>query len=238
MKNNIPRHVAIIMDGNRRWGRKNKLQGFKDFMSGGHWAGASALLPVVEYAKELGIKTLTVWGLSTENLLRPADEVATLYQIYEAYLRDNRQKMVKEGVKFDTIGDLSPLPASVKVEMIKTLEATKECSGITLVVALNYGGRDDLRRACQKIADQCLAGKLDPKMISEETIQKNLDTASYADPDLLIRTSGEMRISNFLLWQLAYTELYITDVLWPDFKPEDLLKAVVHFQNRERRRGR
>lgn len=237
-KRDIPRHVAIIMDGNRRWGKKNKFHGFADYMMGGHWAGASALMPVVVAASEMGIETLTVWGLSTENLKRSPAELAILFHIYEVYLKENRQKMIEEGVKFDCVGDFEALPNNVRDEIKNTIEATKEGKKITLVVAINYGGRDDIRRACQTIVGKCELGELTKEMITEETIQNHLYTAAYTDPDLMIRTSGEMRISNFLLWQFAYTEIYVTDVLWPDFTPENLCQAVAHYQNRERRRGK
>jgi undecaprenyl diphosphate synthase len=237
-KEAIPRHVAIIMDGNRRWGKKNKFNGCKDILSGGHWAGAEALLPIVRTSKDLGIEVLTVWGLSTENFSRPQSELDVLFHIYEVYLRKNRAEMVASGVKFKTIGQLNSLPKSVIKEIEITKEATKECHDITLVVALNYGGRDDLKRACQKIVDDCLKKHLLKEEITEELISDYLDTAPYHDPDLLIRTSGEMRVSNFLLWQLAYSEIYITETLWPDFKPADLQQAVLHYQNRERRRGK
>lgn len=237
-KNEVPKHIAIITDGNRRWSAKNKLAGLKDYLTTGHWAGASAILPIVKAAKEMGVKVLTVWGSSTENLLRPRGEVETLFQIYEVYLKENRQKMIDEGVKFDTIGDLSPLPQSVKDEIQLTLQATAKCCEITLVAAINYGGRDDIRRACQKVAKECVEKRMNVSEITEESLQMHLDTKGQIYPDLLIRTSGELRISNFLLWQVAYSEIFVTDILWPDFKPRDLAAAIFHFQNRERRHGR
>lgn len=233
----LPRHVAMIMDGNRRWGVK------KFFLDGeaskkGHWAGAKILVDVVECALEMGIKVLTVFGFSTENWRRTEGEVDLLFQICEAYLKENTKKMAAQGVKFEVIGDLSKVPVSLRQTVQEAKNKTSAGRNMDFVIALNYGGRDELRRAIVKMGEDCVQKKLVPQDITEEVIRKYLDTNSWGDPDLLIRTGGEQRISNFLLWQLAYTELYVTEVLWPDFTPRDFLNAVVSFQTRQRRLGR
>ena len=229
-KETIPHHVAIIMDGNRRWAKKkNPLQG--------HWAGAEIVLDIVRAASDLGIKVLTLYGFSTENWSRSAVEVAALEEIIEVFLRDKREQMIEQGVRLHIIGDLMPFPESLKKEVARSLDATKESKTIDLVVGLNYGGRDDIRRAFDKMVDAIGEGTLDKNKITESTIASFLDTAPFGDPDLLIRTSGEMRVSNFLLWQLAYTEIYVTQLLWPDFTPQELTQAVLSYQQRRRRIG-
>lgn len=233
----LPRHVAIIMDGNRRWMKKQFLGKLLNHL-GGHWAGAEALTKIVEAASDLGLKTLTVFGFSTENWGRSSEEVAALLHILESYLETNRQKMVDQGVRFHVIGDLTPFSQKLKKTIEKTRIATAHGTGINFVVALNYGGRDEIRRATQKILEDAVLNKITAQSLTEETISQYLDTAPFGDPDLLIRTSGERRISNFLLWQMAYTEVYMTETLWPDFTPRDLLKAVLDFQKRQRRKGK
>ncbi len=235
-KSPIPHHVALIMDGNRRWERKQAVKGMPSLL-GGHWAGARALVEIVEAAQELGIKVLTVYGFSTENWTRPRKEIDLLMQIFEAYLQANRQKMRNEGVRFDVIGDQTPLPESLRDEVKRTKEATKDGDQIDFIIALNYGGRDDMRRAIVKVGEACAQKKIMPEEITEELIGSFLDTSPWGDPDLLIRTSGECRISNFLLWQLAYAEIYVTDVLSPDFTPREFLKAIENYQRRQRRLG-
>jgi len=233
----LPCHVAVIMDGNRRWTRAQSERKNISLL-GGHWVGANVLTQMVEAASDLGIKTLTVFGFSTENWGRSQEEISTLLQILSCYLENNRQKMVTQGVRFHVIGDLSPFPESLKETIATTKKATLGGKGIDFVIALNYGGRDDVKRAMRSIACEIESGKLVPDDISEETISRYLATAPFPDPDLLIRTSGEQRISNFLLWQLAYTEIYITEIFWPDFTPRDLLNAVLDFQRRQRRIGK
>ncbi|MCH9627306.1 MAG: Isoprenyl transferase [Chlamydiales bacterium] len=223
----VPKHIAIIPDGNRRWA---KQQSACNLMQG-HWAGASIVNPILEAASDLGVEVLTIYSFSTENWRRPPHEVKTVLKILETYLRDNRQKMVDMGVHFSTIGDLTPFSQSLKDEVNKTRAATSGENKIHLVLAMNYGARDEMRRAFVSLRDQ--SGE-----ITEEMIDCHLDTARFVDPELLIRTSGERRFSNFLLWQLAYTEIYITDTLWPDFTPRDLLDAVLDFQKRTRRLGK
>lgn len=230
-ENPLPRHVAIIMDGNRRWAEKNNSLR-------GHFAGAEIIFDIVSAATELNIRTLTLFGFSTENWHRSEEEVSTLLYIIENYLKKHREKMIQKGVQFHAIGDLAPFPESVKREIEKTTIATQEQGTIDLVVALNYGGRDDLRRAIKKISHKIAQGQLRESEVTEELVTSYLDTAPFGDPDLLIRTGGEERVSNFLLWQLAYTELYVTDTYWPDFAPRDLLAAIRNYQQRQRRKGR
>lgn len=230
----IPEHIAIIPDGNRRWAKK---QSAFNLMKG-HWAGASIVTTILEAASDLGVKVLTVYSFSTENWQRPEAEIQTLFTIFKTYLRENRAKMIEMGVRFGTIGNLDPFPKSVKEEIEKTRLATSRGTTIDLVLAMNYGARDEMRRALVSMVGAIERGDLNKEQITEEVINGYLDTAPYCDPELLIRTSGERRISNFLLWQLAYTEVYVTDVLWPDFTPRDLLEAVLDFQKRTRRLGR
>ena len=228
----IPKHVAIMMDGNRRWARKRSLP-----PNAGHWRGAETLTHIVTGASQLGIKTLTVFGLSTENWKRPQNEIDALMQLIKIYLIKQRESMVQEGVRLDTIGDLSPFPQDIIEEIDRSKDLTAGGSKIDLILALNYGGRDDIKRATQAIVADCLQGNLSHNLISEETITKYLDTSKWKDPDLIIRTSGENRLSNFLLWQASYAEVLITDVLWPDFNAKDLLQSLEEYQKRERRSG-
>jgi len=233
----IPNHVAIMMDGNRRWAKlQPKSMGLCAY--DGHSAGAKGIFDIVEAAREIGIKVLTLWAFSTENWQRSSVEVKILMHIFEQYLLENRQKMVDKGVKFSVIGNLTPLPMSVKKEIEKTKEATKFENEIELVIAFNYGGKDDITRAFIKIAEKLEKKELAKEAISESLIASHLDTAQWFDPDLIIRTSAEIRVSNFMLWQLAYSELYVTEVLWPDFKPVHLLEAILDFQKRQRRIGK
>lgn len=228
----IPEHVAIIMDGNRRWAKKwNKP------VEVGHWQGAQTLDQIVRAAIGLGIKVLTVYSFSTENWNRSSEEVDALMHLLKTYLKTQREIMVKEGVRLKSIGDLSKLPEDVRQVLRETKEATKGGSQIDLVLALNYGGRDDIRRATLRLLDEVEAGRLRKEEITEKTISEFLDTSQWPDPDLLIRPSGDLRISNFLIWQISYSEIYYTDVLWPDFSKSHLLGAVVDFQKRNRRFG-
>lgn len=224
----IPRHVAIIPDGNRRWAKKQRRH--YDF---GHRTGASALIQTIKAAKELGVKVMTFYLFSTENWSRSREEVAALMWLLKRFLLENCEEMRTCGIRLKTIGELSAFPKRVLSVVENTVEATVDCDQIDMVLALNYGGRDEIKRVLHRIIDKGL-----PKeQITESLIASYLDTAPWGDPDLLIRTSGEMRLSNFLLWQLSYAEIYIAQVLWPDFKPEHLLEAVVDFQKRERRLG-
>ncbi len=225
---NIPKHIAIIMDGNRRWAKQNGLPPMM-----GHWEGAETLSEVLRGASELGVKTLTVYSFSTENWGRPDKEVEELMNIFELYLMRKKEGMVRDGVRLEAIGDLSKLPARVLNAFYQTKKATEHCNRIRLVLALNYGGRDEIRRAVVKIVEE----KIGVDQITEDCIASHLDTNRYGDPDLLIRTSGEMRVSNFLLWQISYAEIFSTKVLWPDFSSKELLEAVLAFQSRSRRLG-
>jgi undecaprenyl diphosphate synthase len=229
----VPHHVAIIMDGNRRWAREKGLAPIL-----GHWKGAETLTRIVRAAADLGIKVLTVYAFSTENWGRCPDEVDDLMQLFHHYLMSQKEAMVEEGVRLDSIGDSSKLPSFVQEVLAETKKATEDRSRIDLVLALNYGGRDDIRRAVVALLKEQQQGALAGKEISESLISSYLDTARWPDPDILIRTSGEKRQSNFLLWQLCYSEFYHTEVLWPDFSSKDLLLAVKEFQKRERRLGR
>lgn len=226
--NKIPKHIAIIMDGNRRWARQKNIPPMM-----GHWEGAETLTEVLKGAAELGVKTLTVYAFSTENWGRPSKEVEDLMNIFELYLMRKKESMVRDGVRLDAIGDLTQLPDRVGRALQETRKATENCDRINLVLALNYGGRDEIRRAVVKMMKEGIA----PEEVSEELLAKHLDTVRFGDPDLLIRTSGEMRVSNFLLWQISYAEIFSTDTLWPDFSSKYLLEAIRIFQQRSRRLG-
>lgn len=229
---NIPRHIAIIPDGNRRWARRHLFQAEE-----GHREGGEVLLDVIKGAKELGVEALTVYGLSTENWNRPFLEIKALLKVIESLLRNQCEEMVLHGVKLHTIGDLERLPPHLKDTIAETKAATSQCDQIDIILALNYGGRDEIRRAILSITEDCLSNKLKVDQITENVINKYLDTAAWPDPDLLIRTGGESRISNFLLWQLSYTEVYVERTLWPDFTPQHFLEAIINYQQRERRLG-
>lgn len=230
-KTRIPHHVAVIPDGNRRWAKQRK-----EMILSGHQAGASTLMKIVKAGKELGIKAMTFYLFSTENWNRSKEEVIALMWLLEDFLRRHCEEMKQHGVRLMTIGNLEALPPEAQLAVEDTKQSTADCTDIDMILALNYGGRDDLCRAIHKIVDK-YNGQLKKEYITEEFISHHLDTAPWGDPDLLIRTSGEMRISNFLLWQLSYSEIYITDALWPDFSYEDLLSAITVFQTRDRRLG-
>lgn len=228
----IPGHVALIMDGNRRWARKNGLPSIR-----GHWEGAETLIDIVKAAAEVGVKTLTGYSFSTENWERSPEEIEELMNIFEIYLHQKRETMVLEGIKFDWIGNLEGMPPKVQEAFVLTKKATEHCEKINLVIAVNYGGRDEIKRAVGKLLAMHDREKFSPEQLTEELIGGLLDTARFGDPDLLIRTSGEYRVSNFLLWQISYTEFYTTEVLWPDFSPKHFYEAILTFQGRIRRRG-
>lgn len=228
----VPEHIAIIMDGNRRWARQ---RGYLPIY--GYWKGADVLTDVLRFASKLGVKVLTVYAFSTENWSRSPKEIDQLMRLISFYLRKKRKSMIEESVRLETIGDLSRLPDFVRDQLARVKEETASGSKIRLVLALNYGSRDEIKRAIVKITDDLTLGKIVREQISETLIGSYLDTAQIGDPALFIRTSGEQRLSNFLLWQLSYTEVYLTKVLWPDFKPHDLLDAILEFQRRERRLG-
>ena len=229
----VPKHVAIIPDGNRRWARKSDLD-----LEKGHQRGAQMLRDIVQAASELGIEVVTLYSFSTENWRRSPEEVECLMELLKVNLIQCREELQEFGVRLEVIGDLTGLPPEILplIEQAKTIG--RDNDKITLVLAINYGSRDEIRRAVVKIAGKVAEGAISPDAITEQTIAGHLDTAPWGDPELFIRTSGEMRVSNFLLWQICYSEIYVTDVLWPDFTPGHLLKAVQVYQHRQRRLGK
>lgn len=232
-QNYVPRHVAIIMDGNGRWARKRGMP-----RTYGHKQGAETVKTVVRAASELGIKYLTLYGFSTENWSRPADEVGELMSLMRHYIRGNIAELHENGVRLKIIGERWRLAKDV-LETVENAEAmTANNTGVTLTIAFSYGGRQELVNAMQHLAKRVQAGELKPEDIQASDIDNALLTAGLPDPDLLIRTSGEQRISNFLLWQMAYTEMVFLDTLWPDFGKADLQQAIAIFQQRDRRYGK
>ncbi|MDN3507829.1 MAG: polyprenyl diphosphate synthase [Simkaniaceae bacterium] len=228
----IPEHIAIIMDGNRRWAKKRGLS-----VEMGHWEGAEAISRIVSSAKKIGVRVLTLYSFSTENWLRSSDEVDALMKVMLVTIRSKRDELIDQGVRLRVIGDLSRFPEEVREEFMTVIDSTSGGKNLDLVLALNYGGRDELRRAAVKLADSIIARKVDRNNVSEADFAACLDTAGLKDPELLIRTSGEFRVSNFLLWQISYAELVVTDVLWPDFTQDDLEGAIEEYQKRSRRHG-
>ena len=229
----LPRHVAIIMDGNGRWAqRKRKPRLF------GHKAGADSVKDIVGACREIGIEFLTLYAFSSENWNRPAKEVTGLMTILKKYLESELPSMQENSIRLMSIGDRNRLPDAVRICLEKTIEATASNSKLTLNLALSYGSRDEIVRAVRKVARQCVDGNLTPEGITEKCLAENLDTSNMPDPDLLIRTGGESRLSNFLLWQLSYAEIYFTEVMWPEFRKEIFFQALIDFQVRERRFGR
>ena len=229
----IPRHVAVVMDGNGRWARQRGLR-----RTEGHAAGEEALFDAVDGALELGIGYLTVYAFSTENWRRPLDEVRFLMNFNESILLRRRQELHERGVRIRFSGRRGGrVPARVLRRMEESEELTRKNRTMTLIIALNYGGRAELADAARAIAQEAAAGRLDPRKVDEKTLARHLYLPDVPDPDLLVRTSGEYRLSNYLLWQLAYAELYFTDVLWPDFKRDHLYEAVKAYQTRDRRFG-
>lgn len=228
----IPEHVAIIMDGNRRWAKQRGLP-----IHMGHWKGAEVVDEVVQGAIDLGIRVITLFAFSTENWNRDSREVSSILNLFFTYLHNKKNRLVAEGVKLNTIGDITKFSPQLSKKLQEVIEATAECSKIELVLALNYGSRNEITRAVKKIIDDVAHHKIQKQEVTENLISSYLDTSHWRDPDLLIRTSGEKRLSNFLLWQMSYTEVYTTEVLWPDFGREGLLDAVKEYQYRERRFG-
>ena len=229
---NIPAHVAIILDGNGRWAREKGMP-----RNYGHMQGAKAVEDILVDARDMGIKYLTVYAFSTENWNRPEAEVSALMTILRNYLKTSIKKSMKNNVRCRVIGERSKLSEDIQAAIEKLETTTAGNTGLTFTIAINYGSRDEITRAVRKIAKECRDGKIDPEQITQETIASHLDTAGIPDPDLLIRTSGEQRLSNYLMWQLAYTEFYFTPVMWPDFNKEELLKAVEAYGNRTRKFG-
>ncbi len=229
---NVPKHVAIILDGNGRWAKKRNMP-----RNYGHVQGSKTVEQIIEDGYNMGIEYITVYAFSTENWKRSEDEVDALMKLLGKYLIDCIERSTKNNMQVRVIGDKSGLDAKLIARINELEEATKNASGLKFTIAINYGGRDEIRRAVTKIAEDVANQKIKPSDITEELINNKLDTAGLPDPDLMIRTSGEERLSNFLPWQLAYTEFYFTDVLWPDFSKEDLLKAIRYYNGRERRFG-
>jgi undecaprenyl diphosphate synthase len=231
--NRLPRHVAVIMDGNGRWARRRGKERIY-----GHQHGVRAVRKVIEAAAEIGIDFLTLYAFSTENWGRPDDEVSALMDIMVDSLNNETETLLKNQISTKVIGDIDRLSKNVRERLIETIKITAGGTRLKLVVALSYSSRWEISEACRKIALDVKNGKLFPDKINEQTVSAYLETSDIPDPELMIRTSGEKRISNFLLWQLAYTELYFTEKLWPDFGKEDFYKAIADFQKRERRYGR
>ncbi|MCH5266132.1 MAG: isoprenyl transferase [Lachnospiraceae bacterium] len=227
-----PRHVAIILDGNGRWAKKRLLP-----RKAGHVAGSKTVEQICEDAYDLGIEYLTVYAFSTENWKRPEDEVEALMRLLRQYLKDCIKRSTKNNMCVRVLGDITPLQEDMKRSIRELEEATKNNTGLHFQVALNYGSRDEMLRGMRQLCRQVKEGQLEPEDIDEEQFAACLDTRGIPEPDLLIRTSGEKRLSNFLLWQLAYTEFYFTDVLWPDFNKQELSKAIDYYNGRERRFG-
>jgi undecaprenyl diphosphate synthase len=228
--NHLPRHVAIIMDGNGRWARQRRKPRLF-----GHKAGAESVRKIVETCREIGIEYLTLYAFSSENWRRPAQEVSGLMAILKKFLESELPRMQKNEIRLMSIGDRQRLPEEVRE---RSIEATSGNTKLTLTLALSYGSRDELVRAVKTISTLCLRGEMVPDQISDQTIADNLDTCKIPDPDLLIRTGGEARLSNFLLWQISYAEIYFTETMWPDFRKEVFLQALSDYQSRERRFGR
>lgn len=229
----LPQHVAVIMDGNGRWA---KHQGLPRIM--GHKRGVDALKDLLRCCQDWGIQALTAYAFSTENWKRPQEEVDFLMTLFQRVLRQELREMVEKNVQIKFVGNLQDLPRSLQQEISRSMEETKDNRGIRFSVATNYGGRQEILQACQAIAKQVQQGLLQPDEIDEQVFESHLYTAGITDPDLLIRTSGEMRLSNFLLWQMAYGEIYITDTLWPDFDRAEFHRALCAYQQRERRFGK
>ena len=230
---NMPKHIAVIMDGNGRWA---KQQGFMTRVRG-HEVGVEALRRITTASAELGLEFLTVYAFSTENWNRPKAEVDALMNILMTALEKELPVLQKNNVRLNAIGNIGSLPEKANKKLISVINATSGNDGLTLTLALSYGSQDEMVQAIRKVALEVAEGKLDPESITEEHVEKHLFTAGMPHPDLLVRTSGEQRISNYLLWQLAYAEFYFTPVLWPDFDAEGLYEAIASFQKRERRFG-
>lgn len=229
----LPHHVAVIMDGNGRWA---KQRGLPRIM--GHRRGVDTLKTLLRACRDWGIGALTAYAFSTENWGRPLEEVDFLMTLFERVLRQELREMMAENVRIRFVGNLTALPASLQAEISQAMVKTQDNRGIEFTVATNYGGRQEIVQACRRLAAQVQRGELDPDDISEDLFSQHLYTAGLRDPDLLIRTSGELRLSNFLLWQLAYSEIYVTETLWPDFDLSEFHQALVAYQGRDRRFGK
>lgn len=230
---NLPQHIAVIMDGNGRWAKKKGAA--RIF---GHKNAIKAVRETTETCAELGIKYLTLYAFSTENWARPKAEVDALMQLLVSTIRSETQTLTKNNIRLATIGNIKTLPASCQQELKEAIEITSHNNGLTLILALSYSGRWEILEAVREISAEVQKGTLAPEKIDEIVFARHLNTRNIPDPELLIRTSGEMRVSNFLLWQIAYSELYIPEVLWPDFRKEHLYEAIAVYQKRERRFGK
>jgi len=230
--NRLPRHVAIIMDGNGRWAKKKSLRRIN-----GHIKGVDAVRAVVTACREIGIRYLTLYAFSMENWKRPRQEVKALMDLLHKYLIDELEKMLGNDIRLNAIGELETLPPKVRKRLLDTMKETSHCQGMTLTLALSYGGRAEIVQAITSIISDLETKKITQDQVNVDSFPSYLWTKGLPDPDLLIRTSGEYRISNFLLWQMAYTEIYVTETLWPDFGKRELVKAIQDYQSRERRFG-
>lgn len=229
----LPRHVAIIMDGNGRWAQSRNKPRLH-----GHREGASSVRKIVEVAAELGIEVLTLYAFSSENWKRPEDEVSGLMSILKNYLESELSRMLNNNIRLSCIGDLNKIPAGVRRVLLDSIEKTKKNDKLVLNLALSYGSRDEIARAAQILAEKCLGGELESGSITPETLSQYLDTSNLVDPDLVIRTGGEKRLSNFLLWQASYAEIIFTETMWPEYRREAFLHSILEFQQRERRFGK
>ncbi len=232
-KGKLPKHIAIIMDGNGRWAKKQgKMRVF------GHEQGVIPVRETAEAAAELGVEFITLYAFSKENWNRPKYEVDALMSLLVKTINKELETLQKNDISLKAIGDIASLPEKTQAQLQKAIDATADNKRMSLVLALSYGSRWEITEACRQIAKKVKKGEIDPEQIDQDLISRNLNTDGIPDPELLIRTSGELRISNFLLWQIAYTELYFTEKLWPEFRKEDLYEAIIDFQNRERRFGK
>lgn len=229
---NVPQHIAIILDGNGRWAKKKGMP-----RNYGHMEGAKTVERICEDAYNLGVKYLTVYAFSTENWKRPQSEVDALMNLLRSYMKNCLKRAEKNNMRVRVIGDKTALAPDLQERIAELEEATKDYDGLCFQIALNYGSRDEMIRSMRQLCQDCMDGKVDVNRIDEAVFEQYLDTADIPDPDLMIRTSGEQRLSNYLLWQLAYSEFYFTDVLWPDFSKEDLEKAIEYYNKRDRRFG-
>lgn len=229
---NLPTHIGIIMDGNGRWAKKRRLPRIA-----GHNAGIDSVRDIVEACGEIGVKVLTLYTFSLENWKRPKREVSALMKLLVTTLNREIKELMRKNVRITCIGDLEDLPEMTRFSMLEAIEMTKNNTGLTLNLALSYSSRKEIKLAVKQIAEDVLAGKISPDEIDENLISMSLQTSGLPDPDLVIRTSGEFRISNFLLWQIAYAEIYVTKTLWPDFRKSDLFEAIGNYLKRERRFG-
>ena len=230
---NLPSHIAIIMDGNGRWAKKRLKHRIK-----GHEKGAETVRMVVRTAREIGVRFLTLYAFSTENWQRPKTEVVALMKLLKRFLKSETREMMENDIQLNTIGQIERLPQDVLSILTKTMDMTKQNTGMTLNLALSYGSRAEIVRMARDLVKKALSGGITPEAITSETIADHLYTSGMTDPDLLIRTGGEMRISNFLLWQIAYSEIVVTDTLWPDFTRDEFIGSIIEYQGRERRFGK